>query len=125
MRGGVILIIALISWTMYVSSKQIARTRRIESEVGALRDEADRIRRENETLGEKIGYFASTDFQEQEAKEKLGLKKANEEVVVIKPSPDVVKMTDTVPDEPQAVSRSTSIPNYEKWWRLFFRDRGG
>ncbi len=120
MRGGVVLIVVLISWTVYVSSKQVARTRRIESEVTSLKDEADKIRRENETLGEKIGYFSSQDFQEQEAKEKLGLKKMNEEVVVIKPAPVASGgVIETVASERSV--EGMGLPNYEKWWRLFFR----
>src|SRR3989304_10143603 len=80
--------IILIGWTAFVSSKQIQRNRRIQEEVAALETEAAKIRRENETLSERIGYLSSSDFREQEAKKKLGLKKIEETMVVIKPAPE-------------------------------------
>lgn len=116
--GGV-LVFSFVSWAVYVSSKQLARNQRIEAEVSLLKQEAEKIRRENETLTEKVRYFASNDFREQEAKEKLGMKKAGEEVVVIK---------SRKAEEEQRVSQTTAPatvqlkrPNYEKWWRIFFQ----
>lgn len=122
MRAGVVIIVALISWAVYVSSKQFSRNQRIEDEVSALQEEADKIQRENETLTEKIRYFDSNDFREQEAKEKLGMKKAGEEVVVIKSwQEDGQEMSSTGAGmnlSPEQIDEQS--PNYEKWWRLFF-----
>ena len=121
MRIGIVCVIAVISFSVYVSSKQLARNQRIESEVDVLRREADKIRRENETLAEKVQYFASNDFREQEAKEKLGMKKVGEEVVVIKAHPGSGGETvvDTIPKPPFDPDRNR--PNYRKWWDIFFR----
>lgn len=120
LRGGIVLIIALISWAVYVSSKELARNQRIEDEVALLEKEAEKIRRENETLSEKIGYFASPNFREQEAKEKLGLKKVHEEVVVIKPRGESALPEEAMLTEPRPVAEGTALPNYKKWWQLFF-----
>ncbi len=118
LRAGLVGIAVLIAWAVYVSSKQLTRNERIESEVEALRVEADKIRRENETLQEKIGYFSTADFQEQEAKEKLGMKKEHEEVVVIKERPEEIMMP-PVPERPSArVTKET--PHYRQWFELFF-----
>lgn len=121
-RVGIVGIVLLISWVIYVSSKQLARNERIEHEVTLLQNEAEKIRRENETLSEKINYFSTPDFQEQEAKEKLGMKKEHEEVIVIKERP---VENDTVSDKKEQVQVTTTgsdrnIPNYQKWWMLFF-----
>jgi len=113
------LIFCLVSWALYVSSKQLARNRRIENEVSILKQEADKIRRENETLTEKVRYFASNDFREQEAKEKLGMKKTGEEVVVIKSRK--AEEEQVVPQTAPAASVQFQRPNYEKWWRIFFQ----
>ena len=43
MRAGVVIIVALISWAVYVSSKQLSRNQRIEDEVSALQEEANKI----------------------------------------------------------------------------------
>ncbi len=120
-RITIVLVISLISWAVYVSSKQLSRNKRIEQEVQSLEQEAEKIRRENETLSEKIQYFGSNDFREQEAKEKLGMKKAGEEVVVVQSwqtdSPEEVSkgMVETSP-----VYTSEALPPYKKWWNLFF-----
>lgn len=114
------LILILVSWVAYVSSKQLVRNQRIENEVDVLRREADKIRRENETLSEKVQYFAGNDFREQEAKEKLGMKKSGEEVVVIKS----LRMEEQAIKEvtiPIAIpSVGEQHPNYKKWWSMFF-----
>lgn len=122
MRITVVLVIALLSWAIYVSSKQLSRNQRIEEEVQSLEQEAEKIRRENETLSEKIQYFASNDFREQEAKEKLGMKKAGEEVVVIK-SWQNADTPEELAESLPVVSRDDdldSLPSYKKWWHLFF-----
>lgn len=115
--------VILIGWAVFVSSKQIERNHRIQAEVSALVTEAAKIRRENETLAEKINYYASSDFREQEAKRKLGLKKAEETVVVIKPAPEQGKeessQTDGMKETAQSDRRDDEA-NYKKWWRLFF-----
>jgi cell division protein FtsB len=118
LRAGLVGIAVLIAWAVYVSSKQLTRNERIESEVEALRVEADKIRRENETLHEKIGYFSTPDFQEQEAKEKLGMKKEHEEVAVIKERPEAV-MIPSIPER-QPAHLTAETPHYRQWFELFF-----
>lgn len=123
MRVGIVGIVVLVSWMVYVSSKQIARNQRIEHEVALLAGEAEKIQRENETLSEKINYFSSANFREQEAKEKLGMKKSNEAVVAIQSRREVKKSTSEGFGEEKQTSESsprTTHPNYRKWWDLFF-----
>lgn len=122
-HGLIIVVVGLIAWILFISSKQIERSRRIQAEVSGLEVEAAKIRRENETLSEKISYFASSDFREQEAKKKLGLKKAEETVAVIKPAPeytaeDMAGMGPELGGE-RSMTREES-PNYKKWWKIFF-----
>lgn len=122
-RAIAAVLLALGGWVLYISSKQVERNRHIQEEVSALSAEAAKIRRENETLSEKIGYFSSDDFREQEAKKKLGMKKAEETVVVIKPKPDYEKTEASSAEGPRVLSGSDerrNIPNYKKWWDIFF-----
>lgn len=121
-RGVIVAVAILIGWVISVSSKQVERNRRIQEEISALETEAAKIRHENETLSEKIGYFSSSDFREQEAKKKLGLKKKEETVVVIRPAPTYEGeniRSDTV-HEASGDRETEDMPNYEKWWRIFF-----
>lgn len=122
-QGAIAIAVILIGWAVFVSSKQIERNRRIQAEVSALVAEAAKIRRENETLAEKISYYASADFREQEARRTLGLKKAEETVVVIKPAPEDRKEEGGKAMEVREaaqVDRSPAMANYKKWLRLFF-----
>lgn len=116
-------VILLSGWGLYVSSKQIERNRRIQDEVSSLEVEAVKIRRENETLSEKIDYLSSDNFREQEAKKKLGLKKAEETVVIIKPRPGDSVVLGIASENNRSVTENNdneNIPNYEKWWKIFF-----
>lgn len=122
-RGVMVLTTLLILWVAYVSSQQIERNRRIGSEVDLLQNEAEKIRHENQTLSDKISYFSSNDFREQEAKEKLGMKKDGEEVVIIKSQPraggnNVAQNGTLATVSPGGQDRT---PNYQKWWRFFFQ----
>lgn len=120
LRGIVALVLVLFGWVLYVSSKEIDRNQRIEEEVALLQSEADKIRHENKTLEERISYFASPDFQEQEAKKKLGLKKSAEQVVVIKPAPETVLPEGEVKAPEAALSPDApDTAKYQKWLRLF------
>ncbi|MDP2837907.1 MAG: septum formation initiator family protein [Candidatus Moranbacteria bacterium] len=119
-RGGVVLMVALISWVAFLSSKQFSRNGRIENEVRLLQNEADKIRRENETLSEKISYFSSDNFREQEAKEKLGMKKVDEAVVVIQARPERETMAMEETPKRAAPEVTGFYPNYKRWWQVFF-----
>jgi len=95
--------------------KEMERSKRIEAEVDSLRQEAERIRTENGTLEEKIAFFSTESSEEREAKERLGMKKNDEEAVIL----DVRSTTSET--EPAAEETDDSdrmpgdIPNHMKW----------
>jgi cell division protein FtsB len=107
--AGIILVLSS-AW------KEMDRSKRIEDEVAKLQAEADRIRNENHSITEKLSYFATPGFEEREAKEKLGMKKADEEVVSIEVDAprDVISEVDI-----GAVTNTDRVPNYKKWLLYF------
>lgn len=114
------LIAAFIIGVILVASsawKEMERSKRIEDEVGKLRAEAERIRNENRTLTEKISYFSTPGFKEREAKEKLGMKNKDEEVVSVDTGPIETEMLP--PETTQRSETETDAPNYRKWWIEF------
>lgn len=122
-RLGLVALVGIGALALWASFGQYERSVRIQSEIDVLRREAERIERENATLSEKIEFFASPDFKEEEAKGKLGLRRQEEKVVAIEgdlslPPRDV----DGFAQEKDFPSRSAEwdIPNYKKWWQLFF-----
>lgn len=121
-RGVFVLALLLVGWVVFISWQQFERHERIEEEVAALQAEAEKIKRENETFSERIGYFSSDAFREQEAKKKLGLKKNNETVVVIKRAAALSE--DEEADKAGQKNKEPVVPveylpNYQKWLALF------
>ncbi|MEP7162691.1 MAG: hypothetical protein ABI747_02905, partial [Candidatus Moraniibacteriota bacterium] len=85
-----------------------------------LRTEANKVRMENDGLSQKIRYFDSPDFQEREAKEKLGFRRQEEEVVLLPESLPVSPDEKTENASAEKPRFEANRPNYEKWWKLFF-----
>ena len=105
----------------YRSYEEHKRNAQIQSEIDILQQEAEKIRRENETLVERIEYFASPDFQEQEAKKKLGLRRQEESVMAIREDQSLVlSPMEKMSEAKEQVQVKGTIPNYQKWWRQFF-----
>ena len=78
------------------------RVKRAQSEVAAAEVE-------NKQLQQKLEEVKSDDFVEREAREKLGLGKPGETVVIV-PTPGRVQDSGfKIQDE----------PNWRKWWRLY------
>ena len=68
------------------------------------------IQKKNEELKVKLQEAQSREFIEKIARDKLGLAKEGETVVILPPSePEVTKSAE-----------EKIIPNWQKWWKLFF-----
>lgn len=122
-RLGLVVLIGIGIAAGWASFGQYERSVRIQAEIDTLRREAERIERENATLSEKIQFFASPDFKESEAKEKLGLRRQEEKVVAIEgdlrlPPKEGIEGVD---DGNTAHMVAWDVPNYEKWWKLFWK----
>ena len=107
----VLLIAGFASW------KQIERHKRIKVDVAILEQERERVRKENESLKERIRYFSTENFQEQESKGRLNMRKDNEYVV------DIERIEKNAEPEIKTVKNTTTeapIPNYKKWWEKIF-----
>jgi cell division protein FtsB len=117
-------IIGLVAagWISYYAFKENRRSRQIENEIETLRQEAEKLRQNNQDISEKIGYFDTPEFQEKTAKEKLNLQKENENVAIIKPSPALRDTSSgTGSDVSQKEISAPEAPNYQKWWNYFFK----
>lgn len=128
MRWGIsarLILVALVFGGVAVGYKgwqEHERNVKVQREIDALAEEANKIRRENETLAQKIAYLASPDFQEQEAKQKLGLRRQEETVVALREVPKLDQPLPSEPATPQSAPRFDGMtPNYIKWWRIFFQ----
>lgn len=116
----ILLGIGAIAAVSFVSYKEAKRNQQINGEIEAMRQEAEKIRKNNENLKEKISYFETPAFQEGVAKEKLNLQKPDEQVVMVKPSEYYESRGENVSDN-QTEKAEEDIPNYLKWWNQFFK----
>lgn len=121
-RLGIVLLLLVGGYLGYKSWQEHQRNAQIQAEIAKLESEAAKIRRENETLAQKIEYFASPDFQEQEAKKKLGLRRQEESVVALHEVAVLPQAEENLDEKSIRDQKPFSdfTPNYKKWWKLFF-----
>lgn len=119
-KAGALLTVIVGGWMGYQSYQEHQRNATIQKEIDALQAEADKIRRENETLAQRIEYFSSPDFQEQEAKKKLGLRRQEESVMAIRENPSFMKTSPEAAAEGSETRERDPVPYHKKWWRQFF-----
>jgi len=79
-------------------------------ETGKEQEKLDGLKADNVNLKQQLEYVQSNEFIEKEARDKLGMAKEGEAVVLM----------------PENVSKSSEnqiqgeVPNWKKWWQLFF-----
>lgn len=74
-----------------------------------------RLETENKRLQRELEYAQSPEFIEQEARNRLGLGREGEEVVLLPKHQDSGLRT-----EDSGEKNKEELPNWKKWWRLFF-----
>jgi cell division protein FtsL len=117
--GALLIGLTLMSIILYSASKEATRTNQIDQEIQALKDEAEKIKKDNGDLQEKISYFETPDFQEKIAKEKLNMQKEGEGVTIIKTDP-LKKSESQDIQQPIEKNDEPRLPVYKKWWQYFF-----
>ena len=110
---GVILLISLV--IAYNLIKQIIESTRSGDRLSQAADIVYKLEVKNKELKKKLTQIQSPEFIEQQARNKLGLSKKGETVVII-------------PDETLKLVLGTSssaqeirLPNYLGWFRVFFK----
>lgn len=96
--------------------KEIVRRVQVDHQIVALQAQVSDLQQQNGKIDTLVQYFNSSIFQEQQAREKLDLKKSGENVVLI-PNQAVANTgsIQVVPITPAAI-----LPNYKKWEQIFF-----
>jgi cell division protein FtsL len=103
----------------YSAVREAYRNRKIEANIEELNRERELIQKENDTLSKTIDYLGSQENIERTAKQKLNMKRPDENVIVVKPSVQQEK-PENIQEENE--ERTTpDIPNYKKWLNFFFK----
>jgi len=80
--------------------------------VSAAQKQLADLKRENEVLKKELDFKKSDQFAEEEIRNKLGLAKPGETIVVL-PKEENTKY--------QIPNTKYELPNWQKWWNLFFK----
>ncbi len=72
-----------------------------------------KVKSDNEVLKQKLSQSQTPEFVEREARDKLGLVKEGE-VVILMDTPGVANSGQG------AQEQGDTIPKWKQWWRLFF-----
>jgi cell division protein FtsB len=95
--------------------RNVGRRARIEAEIDAERAKVIKMQEDNKRLAEEVLQAQSGDFIERQIRNKLGLVKDGEAIVVL---PDEEILRDLAP---QALFEEDTLPdpNWKKWLKLF------
>jgi cell division protein FtsB len=103
----------------YATLKERNKKQQIENEISVLKEQAERIRKENMNLEDRLAYLGSEDYRKMQAKEKLNLQSPGESVVVIAPGP-AKKEEVSEPTQSNSFRAQDASANYKKWVAYFF-----
>jgi cell division protein FtsB len=76
----------------------------------------EKIRKENEELSQRVDTFKSEEFIEKQLRDKLGLAKEGEIIIIL---PDKETITKFAPND-EKEEEILPDPNWKKWLNLFF-----
>ena len=96
--------------------QNVGRRIRIRHEIESARQKVAKLQKDNEELARKIAEAQTPTFMEKEIRNKLGLVKTGETVVVLPDDETLRKLAPRVPTEEDFLPD----PNYVKWMKLFF-----
>lgn len=96
-------------------SRDILRLLRAGDQIRLAETRIEELEREREELGELREYYQSEEFIEEEARNKLNMAREGETVVILPPN-----VRELVGRKGSEVSQQEQLPNWKKWWELFF-----
>jgi len=113
-------LLGLASWVLALlllisTIKNIGRVRNIEGAVQREKDTVEKMKEENARLEEQIAQTQGSAFIEKQIRDKLGLAKSGEAIVVL---PDVEILRKLAPQIP-VEENTLPDPNWKKWIHLF------
>jgi cell division protein FtsB len=94
-------------------SQRIRIWYQVKKEVAEMKTNIERLNKEKSNLEDKKNYYQTEEFIRREAREKLGLTKNNELVLVLPELPEL-------PGQQKGKVISPDSPVWKQWWDLFF-----
>lgn len=95
--------------------RNIGKVMRIRSDVAAERERLAKMQSENDDIQAEIAKSSGGDFIEKQIRDKLGLAKGGEAIVVLPDAETLRKLAPQAPTEEDTLPD----PNWKKWIKLF------
>jgi len=112
---GLIASVFVFLFLLFSLIKSYTRLKKGDALIDRNRIKLEKIKVENQRLEDELKKVQSSDYVEAEIRNKYGLVKAGEAVVVL-PDPEIVKkLSPQIPDDIEVKPKS----NVLKWWNLF------
>jgi len=121
---GYLLLAAIFGFAIYSNFRVGLRNYQLRQAVQASQAEVEILKKRNEKLQLLLVFYETAEYQEVEAKRRLGLKKPDEKAILVSGLP-ANGLADTLEDfvyrEPEVVSQTIET-NLEKWWKYLRGD---
>lgn len=108
--------IILIVFLLLSLSRNIIKTLDAQKKIDAKQEEIAALQKKNEKLKSELSQVQSSEYTEEQLRNKLGLAKEGETVVVL---PDKETLKNLVPAQ-ETQQEALPDPNWKKWVKLFF-----
>lgn len=112
-----LIILIFISIPLY---KKLKLNLAVNSEVSGLKSEIEEVENNNDDLRELMKYFSTSEFIEEQAREKLGYRKENEKVAIIYKQDDKEDKAISS-DKIEKAEEETETVNLLLWKKYFFK----
>ena len=109
----VVLVLVLLTMSLARNILQISQA---ENRVDDVRERVESLRQENEKLKDELGKVEGEAYVEFQARDKLGLTKEGEIVVVLPKEDFLRKIAPKIEEEEEFLPEST----WQKWLKLFY-----
>lgn len=111
----IIVLIAILGSSFF---KSYTENKSVDNDLESLKREIEDLEKNNNDLGRLIEYFNSSFFVEKEAREKMGLKKEGENVLVVEGGLRFEEDDKVVSVNNKQLADNNSMPKL--WWNYFF-----
>lgn len=99
--------------------KDLNQRKKIKNEISNLQSQIQGVDKQNSELKNLISYFETDEYIEEFSREKLGLKKPGEQIIVL-PNDDLLNVD---PQNKEENSGLKIYANLKLWWNYFFNSK--
>ncbi len=111
---------ALSIFLLIPTAREYNRSKKIDKEIQALQEEAERINDSNVYLKKRIEYLKSDDYKRKVAKDRLNLRELGEKVVYIQPIISDKAEEKTQKNNYSNNQKGENANNFIKWYNFLF-----